>query len=87
MILLMSINPGFGGQKFEDITYKRIKNLRKMINEQGLDTRIEVDGGVTDQNIQKLVEAGADTFVAGSHVFKSANPTATIKALKELANS
>ncbi len=87
MVLLMSINPGFGGQKFEDITYKRIKNLRKMIDEQGLDTRIEVDGGVTDKNIQKLVEAGADTFVAGSHVFKSNNPTKAIKNLKDLANS
>ena len=58
-----------------------------MINEQGLDTRIEVDGGVTDKNIKQLVEAGADTFVAGSHVFKSDNPTATIKNLKDLANS
>ena len=87
MVLLMSINPGFGGQKFEDVTYKRIKNLRKMIIDQGLDTRIEIDGGVTDQNIQKLVEAGADTFVAGSHVFNSANPTATIKTLRDLANS
>lgn len=87
MVLLMSINPGFGGQKFEEITYKRIKNLRQMIDAQGLDTRIEVDGGVTDKNIQKLVEAGADTFVAGSHVFGSANPTATIKALRDLANS
>ncbi|MAX70009.1 MAG: ribulose-phosphate 3-epimerase [Flavobacteriaceae bacterium] len=87
MVLLMSINPGFGGQKFEDITYKRIKKLRKMINEQGLDTRIEVDGGVTDKNIKQLVDAGADAFVAGSHVFKSDNPTETIKALKNLANS
>ncbi|OBX25539.1 ribulose-phosphate 3-epimerase [Gelidibacter algens] len=87
MVLLMSINPGFGGQKFEEVTYKRIKNLRKMIDEQGLDTRIEVDGGVTDQNIQKLVAAGADAFVAGSHVFKSDNPTATIKTLRDLANS
>ena len=87
MVLLMSINPGFGGQKFEDVTYKRIKNLRKMINDQGLDTRIEVDGGVTDQNIQKLVAAGADAFVAGSHVFKSDDPTETIKTLRELANS
>ncbi len=87
MILLMSINPGFGGQKFEDVTYKRVKNLRKMIDEQGLDTRIEVDGGVTDKNITQLVEAGADTFVAGSHVFKSDNQTETIKRLKQLANS
>jgi len=87
MILLMSINPGFGGQKFEDITYKRVRNLRHMINEQGLDTRIEIDGGVTDQNIKALVEAGADTFVAGSHVFKNANPTTAISNLKKLANS
>ncbi|WP_191858838.1 ribulose-phosphate 3-epimerase [Hanstruepera ponticola] len=87
MVLLMSINPGFGGQKFEDITYNRIKKLRKMANDQGLDTRIEVDGGVTDKNIKALVEAGADAFVAGSHVFRSDNPTETIKRLKELANS
>lgn len=87
MVLLMSINPGFGGQKFEDITYNRIEKLRKMANDQGLDTRIEVDGGVTDKNIEALVEAGADAFVAGSHVFKSDNPTETIKRLKELVNS
>lgn len=87
MVLLMSINPGFGGQKFENITYNRIKKLRKMIDEQGLNTRIEIDGGVTDKNIKQLVEAGADTFVAGSHVFKSTNPTETIKQLKHIANS
>ena len=87
MVLLMSINPGFGGQKFEDITYNRIKKLRKMIDDRGLQTRIEIDGGVTDKNIKALVEAGADTFVAGSHVFKSSNPTETIKELKAIANS
>jgi len=87
MVLLMSINPGFGGQKFENITYNRIKKLRKMINEQGLDTRIEIDGGVTDKNIKQLVDAGADVFVAGSHVFKSSNQPETIKHLKLLANS
>ena len=87
MVLLMSINPGFGGQKFENITYNRIKKLRKMINEQGLNTRIEIDGGVTDKNIKQLVEAGADAFVAGSHVFKSDNPIETIKNLKHIANS
>ena len=87
MILLMSINPGFGGQKFEDITYNRVKKLRAMIDEQGLDTRIEIDGGVTDKNIKQLVDAGADVFVAGSHVFKSDNQTETIKRLKEIANS
>ena len=87
MVLLMSINPGFGGQKFEEMTYNRVKKLRKMITEQGLNTRIEIDGGVTDKNIQKLVEAGADVFVAGSHVFKSDNQIETIKQLKALANS
>ena len=87
MVLLMSINPGFGGQKFEDMTYNRVKKLRKMITEQGLNTRIEIDGGVTDKNIQKLVEAGADVFVAGSHVFKSENQIETIEQLKALANS
>ena len=87
MVLLMSINPGFGGQKFEDITYNRIKKLRKMIDEQGLNTRIEIDGGGTDKNIKQLVAAGADAFVAGSHVFKSDNPTETIKELKALANA
>jgi ribulose-phosphate 3-epimerase len=87
MVLLMSINPGFGGQQFENVTYQRIKKLRKMIEAQELDTRIEIDGGVTDKNIAALVAAGADTFVAGSHVFKSSNPTATIQQLKNLANS
>jgi ribulose-phosphate 3-epimerase len=87
MVLLMSINPGFGGQKFENMTYSRIKKLRKMIDEQGLQTLIEIDGGVTDKNIKQLVDAGANVFVAGSHVFKSNNPKETIKNLKELANS
>ncbi|MGB3606826.1 ribulose-phosphate 3-epimerase [Psychroserpens sp.] len=87
MILLMSINPGFGGQKFEEMTYGRVKKLRAMINAQGLDTRIEIDGGVTDKNIKTLVDAGADVFVAGSHVFKSDNQLDTIRQLKTIANS
>lgn len=87
MVLLMSINPGFGGQKFEDITYNRVKKLRKMVDERGLNTRIEIDGGVTNKNIEALVEAGADTFVAGSYIFKSENQIETIKDLKALANS
>jgi len=87
MVLLMSINPGFGGQQFEDVTYKRIRNLRQMINDQSLDTRIEIDGGVTDKNIEALVKAGADTFVAGSHIFKNENPDAAIRHLNALANS
>ncbi len=87
MVLLMSINPGFGGQKFEDITYKRVAKLRQMIDEQGLDTLIEIDGGVTDKNIKQLAEAGANVFVAGSHVFKSEHQLNTIKELKKVANS
>ncbi|GAA4963768.1 ribulose-phosphate 3-epimerase [Algibacter aquimarinus] len=87
MVLLMSINPGFGGQKFEDMTYNRVKKLRKMITSQGLDTHIEIDGGVTNKNIKQLVDAGADVFVAGSHVFKSSNQLETIKELKTIANS
>lgn len=87
MVLLMSINPGFGGQKFEDITYNRVKKLRKMINDQGLSTRIEIDGGVSNKNIEALVDAGADTFVAGSYIFKSSNQIETIRDLKALANS
>lgn len=85
MVLLMSINPGFGGQQFEDVTYQRIKKLRQMANAQNLNTRIEVDGGVTNQNIQALSQAGADTFVAGSHIFKSQNQIQTIAELKALA--
>lgn len=87
MVLLMSINPGFGGQKFEDITYQKIKKLRKMIDEQGLNTLIEIDGGVTDKNIKQLVDSGANVFVAGSHVFKSDDQKNTIKELKNIANS
>ncbi|MBR9914839.1 MAG: ribulose-phosphate 3-epimerase [Algicola sp.] len=87
MVLLMSINPGFGGQKFEDMTYNRVKKLRQMINAQGLDTRIEIDGGVTDKNAKALVEAGADVLVAGSYIFKSDNQTETIKHLRTISNS
>jgi ribulose-phosphate 3-epimerase len=82
MVLLMSINPGFGGQKFEEITYTKVRKLRKMANEQGLNTHIEIDGGVSTANARKLLDAGADVLVAGSFVFKSDNPTQTIADLK-----
>ena len=82
MVLLMSINPGFGGQKFEEMTYTKVKKLRKMANDQGLNTHIEIDGGVTSANARKLINAGADVLVAGSFVFKSKNPTQTIADLK-----
>ena len=82
MVLLMSINPGFGGQKFEEITYQKVRKLRKMANEQGLNTHIEIDGGVSTANARRLLDAGADVLVAGSFVFKSDNPTQTIAELK-----
>lgn len=84
MVLLMSINPGFGGQKFEDITYNKIKKLRKMITDQKLDTKIEIDGGITDKNAKQLVEAGADALVAGSYIFGATDPVKTIRDLKNL---
>lgn len=87
LVCIMSVNPGFGGQSFIENTYKKIKQLKKMITESGADTLIEVDGGVTDRNAAKLVEAGADVLVAGSFVFKAADPAATIKNLRSLANS
>ncbi|MCB0443256.1 MAG: ribulose-phosphate 3-epimerase [Flavobacterium sp.] len=84
MVLIMSINPGFGGQKFEDITYQKVRKLRKMIDEQGLDTLIEIDGGVTDKNAEQLIDAGANVLVAGSYIFGAKNPTQTILDLKKL---
>jgi len=86
MVLIMSINPGFGGQKFEDITYDKVRKLRKMIDERGLDTHIEIDGGVTDKNAKKLTDAGATALVAGSHIFKAENPTHAIANLKQVAS-
>jgi ribulose-phosphate 3-epimerase len=87
LICLMSVNPGFGGQIFIENTYKKVIQLKHMIEQSGSDAKIEIDGGVTDQNAHKLVTAGADVLVAGSFVFKAENPIETIKNLKELANS
>ena len=82
LVLLMSVNPGFGGQQFIERTYEKIRKLRAMIYEQGLDTMIEVDGGVNTENAAALFEAGADILVAGNAVFKSDNPTETIHQIK-----
>ena len=84
MVLLMSINPGFGGQKFEEVTYKRVKKLKKMVTNQKLQTHIEIDGGVTISNAKKLIDAGADVLVSGSHIFKSKNPLQKIADLKNI---
>ena len=82
LVLIMSVNPGFGGQKFIPHTYEKTRKLRQMANNQGLNTLIEIDGGVNINNAKQLVDAGADALVAGSFVFSSANPTQTIQDLK-----
>ena len=82
LFLIMSVNPGFGGQKFIEQAYEKISRLKEMILVKNSKAVIEVDGGVTDQNARKLVDAGADVLVAGSHVFKSTDPAKTISDLK-----
>ena len=84
MVLLMSVNPGFGGQRFIERTPEKVRNLRRMIDERNLKTLIEVDGGVNAETGKRLVEAGADALVAGNFVFKSADPAAAILSLKRL---
>ena len=82
LVLLMSVNPGFGGQQFIERTYEKIRKLRSMITEQNAHALIEVDGGVNTQNAKVLFEAGANVLVAGNAVFKSENPLETISQLK-----
>jgi ribulose-phosphate 3-epimerase len=84
LVLIMSVNPGFGGQQFIPNTYNKIRELRKMIAEQQAQALIEIDGGVTLQNAAQIFEAGADVLVAGNTVFKSNQPAETIKLLKEI---
>lgn len=84
VVCLMSVNPGFGGQSFIPRTLEKIKALKAMIQSRGLSTLIEIDGGVTLENAKEILEAGADVLVAGSTVFKSTDPIATIAALKAL---
>ncbi|MGB7527196.1 MULTISPECIES: ribulose-phosphate 3-epimerase [Sphingobacterium] len=82
LVCLMSVNPGFGGQKFIERTYSKIKELRALAADQNTDVLIEIDGGVGTSNAGKLLAAGADVLVAGSFVFSSENPMQTIKDLK-----
>ena len=84
LVCLMSVNPGFGGQKFIPYTLQKIKDLRKMIDEKGLQVHIEIDGGVTLENAPSIISAGADVLVAGNTVFKAADPKGTIAALKSI---
>ena len=84
LALVMSVNPGFGGQSFIENTYSKVEKLKEMILRKNSSAMIQVDGGVTDKNAKKLVEAGADVLVAGSYVFKSPNPDSTIKDFKNL---
>lgn len=84
-VLLMSVNPGFGGQKFIHTSIDKLRRLRRMIDDRGLPTRIEIDGGIDAGNIQKIVEAGAEIIVAGSAVFGKANPTEAAREMIEAA--
>ena len=82
VILLMSVNPGFGGQSFIPSTLKKLERVRELVNASGRDIRIEVDGGIKTDNIRAAADAGADTFVAGSAIFNSGDYVATIKAMR-----
>lgn len=82
MVLIMSVNPGFGGQKFIENTYAKVRRLRAMAAKSNPNLMIEIDGGVTDQNAAQLVAAGADVLVAGSYVFGVKNPKEAIASLK-----
>ena len=83
MILIMSINPGFGGQSFIPMTYEKLKQARKMIQASGRDIRLEIDGGVKIDNIADIAASGADTFVAGSAIFGSTDYAQTIASMKK----
>ena len=87
LVLLMSVNPGFGGQTFIENTINKVKRLRKLMDECGSEALIEVDGGVQGETAPRLVQAGADVLVSGSYVFKSEDPEKTIKQLKSLSTT
>ena len=88
MVLLMSVNPGFGGQKFIPSALDKLREARRIIEESGRDIRLEIDGGVKVDNIRQIAEAGADTFVAGSAIFNTPDYRATVAAMRaELAKA
>ncbi len=86
MVLIMTVNPGFGGQKFIDYSYDKVRKLKKMILDSGSSTMIQVDGGVSKSNIKALSDAGVDAFVVGNTIFSSTEPEKMISDLKELKN-
>lgn len=86
LVLIMSVNPGFGGQKFIENSYAKIERLNNLISQKNSQALIEVDGGVNLENAPKLVAAGADVLVAGNAIFKTENPTETIRKMKNLEN-
>ena len=84
MVLLMSVNPGYGGQRFIEHSVEKVKELKKLVDRKGLSTLIEVDGGVNAETGKRLVDAGANVLVAGNYVFKSPDPVETIRQLKAI---
>ena len=86
LVLIMSVNPGFGGQSFIENTYSKVEKLKEMITKKNASTLIQIDGGVTNKNAKQLANSGADVLVAGSFVFKSEDPTKTIANLKMICN-
>jgi len=86
LVCIMSVNPGFGGQSFIENTYKKVSQLRHLIEFSNSNCQIEIDGGVTNKNANQLIEAGANVLVAGSYVFGSDNPVETIEDFKNLIN-
>ena len=82
LVLIMSVNPGFGGQSFIDSALRKVKNARKLIDATGRDIRLEVDGGIKAENIRSVAEAGADTFVAGSAIFGKPDYKGVINAMR-----
>lgn len=87
LVLIMSVNPGFGGQKFIKHTYKKVEKLKALIQETNASTIIEIDGGVTNENASQLIKAGADVLVAGSYIFGNPNPVKVIEDLDKQINN
>jgi ribulose-phosphate 3-epimerase len=85
MVLLMTVEPGFGGQKFLDVVLPKIRRTRELVTRHGLDVWIQIDGGVSAETIERCAEAGADVFVAGSAVYAADDPNAVVDRLRELA--